>query len=1004
MPVRVTNVDIEADIEGSVTETCVTIVLHNPNGRVLEGELEFPLPADATVSGYALDVNGRMVDGVIVEKEKARAVFDEVVRQGIDPGLAEQIGGNMFRTKVYPLPANGNRTVKVRYVSATQSVTENGQRVSYYVQPLNYPDKLESFKLKLNVAAAIEPPKVIAGSLSNLEFSKWKTVYTAKTELKDIALTEDLYVAIMTRPEESFLYQTAADGKRYFAYDYYLNSSDLSVVLPRAKEPVIVWDASMSREKSDHAQEFAFLKAAFGKADKLSLIIFRNEAEKPLVFANVDELVKALESVIYDGATNMAAAVGAVPAGADAYLFSDGLDNYSIAPASTKAARLCVFTSDKQQNAPVLRKMAVNGSSFDLRNVALDEVLKLLDVPVPAVTSIMCDGKELDAVWQFRGNRLSAAGILPDGAKKLSFAMSVGGKNFSKDAVVSESAAVLDGQLLKINYGQLKINDLIATSADSTKIVAAGKEFGLVTPGTSLLVLDTYEQYLRYSIRPPETLPELRKRYDEEHPVVAKDSQWGESFKLQQRSPEEVLSTWKALIAWYERDFSKVIVPPKKAVTEDGMVAEETAAPRPGILRRMLNSVALAAPPRTRAVEAEVVVDGGAVESADRAVAMPAPEPAAAGAPDVAGSTTASLKAWNPDTPYLQAMKNAGNDSYQAYIKQRAEYGESAGFYMDCADFFEKAGMTDVALRVLSNLAEMDLENKQVLRILGYKLRFMKQYPYAELVFRQVIALAPEEPQSYRDLALTLDDMERYQDAVDMMMNVVNFKFNSRFPEIEVIALTEINRMILRAERSGVTIKNVDKRFIQPIETDIRVVINWDTDMSDMDLWVTDAMGEKCFYSHRFTSTGGRNSCDFTQGYGPEEFMIRKARNGKYKVQTDYYGTHTQKVLGAVTLYAEVFTNYGRKDETRQFLAYRLDSRKQVIDVAVIDHEGISTETMHAEPFNYQVKKGDTLESISKALYGDASYIDDIIAANPGLTKDGNLKIGGILNMPASRK
>ena len=126
LPVQVQDAEIEAEINGVVAETRVTLTLFNPNGRVLEGELNFPLPAGATVAGYALDVNGQMVDGVIVEKAKARVVFDEVTRQGVDPGLAEQVGGNMFRTKVYPLPANGARRVTVRYVSTTKAVSEEG--------------------------------------------------------------------------------------------------------------------------------------------------------------------------------------------------------------------------------------------------------------------------------------------------------------------------------------------------------------------------------------------------------------------------------------------------------------------------------------------------------------------------------------------------------------------------------------------------------------------------------------------------------------------------------------------------------------------------------------------------------------------------------------------------------------------------------------------------------------------------------------------------------------
>ena len=67
-PIEVRDVDIRAAVNGVHAETTMTLTFFNPNNRVLEGELYFPLPTDATVSGYALDINGTLVDGVIVEK------------------------------------------------------------------------------------------------------------------------------------------------------------------------------------------------------------------------------------------------------------------------------------------------------------------------------------------------------------------------------------------------------------------------------------------------------------------------------------------------------------------------------------------------------------------------------------------------------------------------------------------------------------------------------------------------------------------------------------------------------------------------------------------------------------------------------------------------------------------------------------------------------------------------------------------------------------------------
>ena len=169
-----------------------------------------------------------------------------------------------------------------------------------------------------------------------------------------------------------------------------------------------------------------------------------------------------------------------------------------------------------------------------------------------------------------------------------------------------------------------------------------------------------------------------------------------------------------------------------------------------------------------------------------------------------------------------------------------------------------------------------------------------------------------------------------------------------------------------------------------------------------MDLWVTDPFREKCMYSHRFTATGGRNSPDFTQGYGPEEFMIRNAKKGDYVIETDYYGSHSQKVIGPVTLYAEVFTNYGRPDETHQTLSFRLGERKQVVKVGVVSHTGENRPYPHDKPFQYQIKKGDTLLTIAERELGDRQRVNEILDLNPGIDPE-RLRIGSIINLPATK-
>ncbi|MEJ2663488.1 MAG: VIT domain-containing protein, partial [Spirochaetia bacterium] len=91
---QVTAVHVDTRIYGSLAQTAMTMTFYNPGNRAVAGDLYFPLPDGATVSGYALDIKGVMIDGVVVEKDRGRQVFEKIVRKGIDPGLVEWVKGN----------------------------------------------------------------------------------------------------------------------------------------------------------------------------------------------------------------------------------------------------------------------------------------------------------------------------------------------------------------------------------------------------------------------------------------------------------------------------------------------------------------------------------------------------------------------------------------------------------------------------------------------------------------------------------------------------------------------------------------------------------------------------------------------------------------------------------------------------------------------------------------------------------------------------------------------
>ncbi|MEK7484346.1 MAG: DUF2135 domain-containing protein, partial [Planctomycetota bacterium] len=181
-----------------------------------------------------------------------------------------------------------------------------------------------------------------------------------------------------------------------------------------------------------------------------------------------------------------------------------------------------------------------------------------------------------------------------------------------------------------------------------------------------------------------------------------------------------------------------------------------------------------------------------------------------------------------------------------------------------------------------------------------------------------------------------------FEESMALLYQVV-MGYWDRFSEIETIALMELNRVIAVTERlpqwKSLNIKYpaLDTRLRKLLEIDVRILLSWDADLTDVDLWVLEPSGEKAFYGYQRTFMGGLVSRDFTQGYGPEEYCLKKLVPGSYEIQANYYGSTQQSLVGAATVKATIFTNYGRPDQQMKELTLRLGGVKEVVTIGKID-------------------------------------------------------------------
>lgn len=226
----------------------------------------------------------------------------------------------------------------------------------------------------------------------------------------------------------------------------------------------------------------------------------------------------------------------------------------------------------------------------------------------------------------------------------------------------------------------------------------------------------------------------------------------------------------------------------------------------------------------------------------------------------------------------------------------------------------------------------MNLENRHILRILGYRLMQAKQARLAIPVFEKVRELAPDEPQSHRDLGLAYAENKQRQQAADALYEVVSHPWHGRFPDVEMIALAELNAVIAGHDEE-LDLSRIDKRLIKNLPLDLRVVLTWDADNTDIDLWVTDPNGEKAFYGNPLTYQGGAMSRDFTGGYGPEAFSLKNAKPGKYLVQAQFYGHRQQVVSGATSLQVKLTSGFGTAKQREQIITLRLKQQSELVTV-----------------------------------------------------------------------
>jgi Ca-activated chloride channel homolog len=923
-----TALNVRVTVRGHLARTEFELTYRNEMDRDTEGEFEFPLPADAEVSDVGLYFDGVLRRAVAVERVLARTAYDEIMHAGVDPALVEWNAGRSFKLRVYPIPAKDEKKVFIAY---DQELTS-----SDYELDVSYGRALKRFELDVDA----EGREQLVNGMVRISRPR-----------SEIALTA----------------RSSVDNQWYAAAAIDVDAPRAE--MPRAPHVVILYDTSSSSVQQDASALNRFLESFLARQTAQTtadIIPFHVAVEAPYRTGGAYDIARALSTFHALGATNLNAVaaelpriVAAQPLNARIILVTDGLtslgDSREVAAAFARLAGLrrplMIVNAAPSADAQLLSTTAnaTGGWWIDLTQtdpeIAAASAMrtparvKLPEPLLPRTITSIGDGRF--AIAARSGQALTTIRELP--LRELSDAKSA--------------------SMIRSAFARAQLRELMARNAPDEELIAHGRAFNQLTPRTSLIVLETWQDYLRYGIPLP---PDL------------------------EAEKEKLMA---------QRGGSSKVIPGGWFLT--GRVLDPSGAPLPGVTVTLLDNGAplvtdvsgadgwyvlgAAAAPQKPGIRAELAgsspslqqwpepVPSGAtfdvtmrLATVSEAITVTASAPTV-DAPDANTSAPPALRtklvtsdellnaiangrppAGDLDEYEMRAavakqrreltravierLRGLGstNDRVRYYLSARALLGGDKGFHVFAAEVFRDKS-PELAARVLSDLAEARPDDAPLLRILARVLDGWGESNLARLLLQRAIEISPMEPQSWREMVL----VEARRGAAASVQSWAKRMFavkRNGWSSDEIYEQTA--EALQRWERAGMfeRARGVDLRAGRG--NDITIELMFDSGWCYVDLHVVEPSGEHVTWNQTTSKAGATFTGGYTFGYGPEIYTLRKAPKGTYQLSLDYWSVDETGVSLEALVHVIV---YARGERREHFVVLNFEDEDRPLPAVVIE-------------------------------------------------------------------
>jgi hypothetical protein len=520
--IELRRVAVHVSRAGDYAFTEVEHVFYNPNAEQLEGTFHFPLPDGAMPLGLAMEIDGRLMEGELVERQKARDTYEAIVDSMRDPALLEWQDGNRFKLRVFPIEPRREKRVILRY-GAPLAPTLDGWE---YVYPTAAPDmqrRIARFRLRFDDRTVIDRADFVPGEDVEVPLTAADVPRVLRQALVEGPGVEPdmlgTYTAVHIEPDWSRIPAPAATAG--------------------GRSLLVILDASRSALEGQALaqQTLEMLLAELGAGDRFLLLVTDIEARPHhdgFVGATPDAASAALafaRGITPDGASDLGLAFAragelAVPerrAGrrVEVVYVGDGTPTWGVTSPDELGASIARALGDAPVHAALIGKTASTAqwqrlagknagrvarprTERDARRFAFlatrsattprieelaIEVAGTGTTILPAGTRTLYRGDSLIAVMrtepgQPAPTRLTLTGR--HGQEPVSQALPI--------------AAPSDARLVAQRWAALRIAELEADGGSRDEIVQTSTHFGVMSKHTSLLVLESEEAYARHGI------------------------------------------------------------------------------------------------------------------------------------------------------------------------------------------------------------------------------------------------------------------------------------------------------------------------------------------------------------------------------------------------------------------------------------------------------------------------------------------------------------------------